>query len=74
MSHEVLQCWAVEIQRNNRNLIREFQIESSPEGLILRGTAYSYYGKQIALSEVQRRSGQVLANRVEVDCLPCSPG
>jgi hypothetical protein len=66
MSQADLQGLAIEIQRNNRSLIREFRIDTSPEGLVLRGVAYSFYGKQVALSEVQRRTGQVLANRIEV--------
>jgi len=34
--HEDLQGWAIGIQRTHRNLIREFRIEASREGLIRR--------------------------------------
>lgn len=58
---------AAEIQQENRCLIREMRIQSEPDGIVLHGFAYSFYGKQIALSEAKRRTTRrVEANRIEV--------
>lgn len=59
---------AAEILRRHRNAIRELQVEVYEGGLILSGTAYSYYGKQIAQHETVRRTNLVLlANRLVVE-------
>ena len=65
--HEDLQEMAGEIQRQYRSVIREFRIEPVEDGLVLHGFAYLFYGKQVALSEVQRRSSRpIVANRIVV--------
>lgn len=51
------------------SLIRELRIERVPHGIILHGTAISYYGKQVALQEVrQRYPVRVVANDIRVPC------
>lgn len=58
---------AIEIQHYLRGQIRSLQIEAQGEGVILRGRASSYYGKQLAFHEVRRRSKcAVVANEIEV--------
>ncbi|MBX9579371.1 MAG: hypothetical protein K2X87_03605 [Gemmataceae bacterium] len=59
---------AAEIRRRHRNAIRELRVEVHEGGLILSGSAYSYYGKQVAQHEALGRTNLVLlANRVVVE-------
>jgi hypothetical protein len=58
---------ADEIRNRNRSHIRALQIEIVTGGVIVRGSATSFYGKQIAFHEVRRGCGQpVLANEIVV--------
>ena len=62
---------AAEILAGHRGHLREPRIEVVEGGVIIRGRAVSFYGKQIAFHEVIRRCGQpVLANEVEVQAPP----
>lgn len=59
---------AADIRGRHRHAIRELRVELHEGGLILSGSAYSYYGKQVAQHEALRRTGLVLlANRVVVE-------
>jgi hypothetical protein len=59
---------ASDIRQRHRTLLRELRIEVVTGGVVLHGRAYSFYGKQVALHEVMRRSGvTVVANRIVVD-------
>jgi hypothetical protein len=50
-----------------RGQIQRLHLEMHDGGLILRGRAYSFYGKQLALHAVKTRTEiPVVANRVEV--------
>lgn len=58
---------AADVLTQHRGLVRELWVEVAEGGVVLHGTAYSYYGKQVAQHEVLRRTGLVLlANRVRV--------
>ncbi len=62
-----LQCLADAIRAQHRGLLTDLRLEESDDGLVLLGRASSFYGKQIALHEVRRRSGRsVVANRISV--------
>jgi hypothetical protein len=59
-----------DILAGHRDHLRELQIEVVEGGVIIRGRAVSFYGKQIAFHEVMRRIGSVvLANELEVQPL-----
>lgn len=59
---------AAEIVRRNRGDLRELEILVTRRGVILHGTARSYYGKQLAFHEVVRRLGmRVIANHIVVE-------
>jgi hypothetical protein len=59
---------AAEVRNAHRSHLRELRLEVVLGGVILRGLATSYYGKQLALHEVRRRcSLLVVANRIEVE-------
>lgn len=59
---------AADILRRHRGLIRELTLEAVTGGVVLRGRAYSFYGKQVALHEVRRRGRlSVVANVLAVD-------
>jgi hypothetical protein len=56
---------AAEIRATHRALIRELRIEPVAGGVIIRGRASTYYGKQVAFHEVRRRCGRaVVGNQV----------
>lgn len=58
---------AAEILALHRDHLRELSIEIVEAGVVIRGRAVSYCGKQIAFHEVRRRCGiAVVANEVEV--------
>ena len=57
---------AAEIRQRHRAILREFTIHEEDGGAVLHGYAYSYYGKQMALHEVQRANLAVIANRIIV--------
>lgn len=59
-----------DILAEHRNHLRELRIEAIGDGVIIRGRAVSFYGKQIAFHEVTRRIGRVVANEIEVRALP----
>lgn len=63
---------AAEIRNCHQSRLRELWLEVVPGGVVIRGVATSYYGKQLALHEVRRRCGlRVTANRiVVVEALP----
>jgi hypothetical protein len=51
-----------------RSFVRDLSIEVTSGGLILHGSAYTFYGKQLAQQEVMRRTHlRVLTNRVTVN-------
>ncbi len=50
-----------------RGQIQKLQLEIHDGGLILKGRAYSFYGKQLVLHAVKKRTEiPVVGNRVEV--------
>jgi hypothetical protein len=58
---------ASEIRARHRNLLRELRIEVVAGGVVLHGHAYTFYGKQVALSEVSQRCEiAVVANHITV--------
>jgi hypothetical protein len=58
---------ATRIRNRHRNVLRELWIKLQRGGVVVRGLATSYYGKQIAFHECVRRCPlPVLANKVEV--------
>lgn len=63
---EVIGRVAADVRGRHRAHIRTLHIEITADGLRLRGSARSFYGKQIAFHEVSRRCGPVLANEIEV--------
>jgi hypothetical protein len=50
----------------NRSHLLELKLDGVIQGVVLRGRARSYYGKQISLCEVLRRGITVLANEIVV--------
>jgi hypothetical protein len=58
---------ASEIRARHRDVLRELRIEVVPGGVVLRGRARTFYGKQVALHEVRRRCEfAVVANHITV--------
>jgi hypothetical protein len=57
---------AAAILRLHRSLVRELRIEVVGGGVVLRGRAATFYGKQLALHEVLRRGLAVVANDIVV--------
>lgn len=57
---------AAAILRLHRALVRELRIEVVGGGVVLRGRAATFYGKQLALHEVLRRGLVVVANDIVV--------
>ena len=58
---------ATRIRNRHRNLLRELWLELQHGGVVVRGLATSFYGKQIAFHECVRHCPlPVLANHVEV--------
>jgi hypothetical protein len=69
--NRLLQQLANAVRNRHRNCILELQIELVEDGIILRGKALSYYGKQIAFHEVRRQLRQaIIANRIQVQDRP----
>jgi hypothetical protein len=51
-----------------RSLVCDLSIEVTSGGLILHGSAYTFYGKQLAQQEVMRRTRRrVLINHITVN-------
>jgi hypothetical protein len=62
-----LAALAAEIRDRHRAHLRALRIDTVRGALVIRGVATSFYGKQLALSEIRRRcSLTVVANEVEV--------
>jgi len=65
------QCFrkiAHQILQHYRTHLRELEIYYTDQGLIIRGSARCYYGKQLAFHEVMRRTGmRVVANYMVVE-------
>ena len=62
-----LQRVAIEIRDSHRDVLRALQLDFVEGGLILRGIATRFFGKQFAFHEVQRRCRlPVLANKIVV--------
>jgi hypothetical protein len=58
---------AADIRNGHRGHLRELRIEVVDGGVVLRGRAGTFYGKQVALHEVRRRCEfAVLANHITV--------
>ncbi|MBP3955172.1 hypothetical protein J8F10_07745 [Gemmata sp. G18] len=63
-----LREWAAEICHDHRNHLRELWFKVVPRGIVICGSARTYYGKQLALYELRRRcSVPVVANQIEVE-------
>ncbi|WP_162669368.1 hypothetical protein [Gemmata massiliana] len=63
-----LREWATEICQRHRSHLRELWFKAVQRGVVISGVARSYYGKQLALCELQRRCGlPVIANQIEVE-------
>ncbi|MCS7022525.1 MAG: hypothetical protein NZU63_11935 [Gemmataceae bacterium] len=59
---------AADIVQQHRSHLRKLEILVTRRGLILHGSARSYYGKQLAFHEVTRRLGmRVVANHIAVE-------
>lgn len=68
---ERLRQVATEILACYRNCLRELRIELVEGGVVIRGRATSFYGKQIAFHEVGRRCERaIVANEIEVQLRP----
>lgn len=66
---ELVQRVVVRLQSRLGNQVRDFQMSSHEDGLVLRGKVRSYYGKQMVQEVVMEVSGLlVLANDIEVQC------
>jgi hypothetical protein len=58
---------ADEIRNNNRPLITELRIKPCEGGVIVQGRTTSFYGKQVALYEVERQCRQpIVRNQISV--------
>lgn len=56
------------LQRCLGGRVNDFQLLLTPEGLILRGRAATYYAKQLAQQAVlEKTQHPILANEIEVD-------
>jgi osmotically-inducible protein OsmY len=65
---EVVQELEEHLRTELRTFLREISIEVTCGGLILRGSAYTFYGKQLAQQEAMRRTHQrVLINHITVN-------
>ena len=64
---QALDQLAAEIRARHRDVLRDLRFEFVEGGLILRGRATRFYGKQLAFHEVKRHSRLlVLANQIVV--------
>jgi hypothetical protein len=61
---------AADIQNRHRSWVRELRIEAAEWGVVLRGRAVTYYGKQVALHEVLQCGLAVVANEIVVSGSP----
>jgi hypothetical protein len=62
-----LEQLATDIRNGHRGLLHELRIEVVEGGVVLRGRAGTFYGKQVALHEVRRQCEiAVLANHITV--------
>lgn len=61
-----LEVLVAEIRTRYRWLLCELQIELIEDGVVLRGKAITYYGKQVAQHELLRRGFVVAANHIVV--------
>jgi hypothetical protein len=62
-----LEQLAADIRARYRDVLRELRLDHVEGGLILRGRATRFYGKQVAFHEVKRLSRLVvLANQIVV--------
>jgi hypothetical protein len=61
---------AAAILGRHRSQVRELRIEVAVGGVVLRGRAATYYGKQIAQHEVLRFGLAVVANDIVVAARP----
>jgi hypothetical protein len=65
---QTLEQLAADIRARYRDVLRELRLDFVEGGLILRGRATRFYGKQIAFHEVKRLSRLVvLANQIVVE-------
>ncbi len=59
---------AAEIRHAHRSHLRELHLEVVLGGVVIRGVAVSYYGKQLAFHEVRRLCRlAIVANQIEVE-------
>lgn len=65
-----LERLAADILGRHRSRVRELRIVITPEGVVIRGRAATFYGKQVVLHEVQQRGLSVLANEIVVAGVP----
>jgi hypothetical protein len=65
---QILAQLAAQVRGRNRSHLRDLWIEATWGGVVLRGRANSFYGKQLAFHEVCRDGRfSVIANEIEVD-------
>jgi hypothetical protein len=58
----------LELRQALRVFVRDLVIESTAEGIVLHGRAYSFYGKQLAQEVFLARARvRIRANRIKVD-------
>jgi hypothetical protein len=68
---EALRQVATKILGSYRCFLSELRLEIVEGGVVIRGRAGCFYGKQIAFHEVSRRCGcVVVANEIEVQPRP----
>ncbi len=67
---------AISIRHRHRSVIGELRIEPVDGGVILRGNARTFYGKQVAQEEVLQQQLVVIANHMFVQHRPsaATPG
>ena len=66
---ELVQRVVARLQCRLGKQVRNFQMSGREDGLILRGQARTYYGKQMVQEVVMEVSGlSILANDIEVQC------
>ena len=62
--------FAAFILRRHRAFLWELELRPEQTGVVLRGRARSFYGKQLAQQEVMRRGHLIVANHIEVGAPP----
>jgi hypothetical protein len=58
----------IQIRQQLRDMVQDFELSFTHDGLVLRGRARSFYAKQLAQQQVMQRSNRAIAvNAIIVD-------